>query len=349
MQKVCVYDKKGSSSRIIEDMNFWRQQEGFALSAVVDDMPKLTQTLCEIQPDVCILAIDEIHEEWFRELQKLQNEYTGMRLIVLGTEGTYAVVRRLFLSGIFDYLLQPVSIEMLEQTLLRVYENKDYNYVVNQLQDKIEALIDHIFQGGGEESYIIGSILDQIYEDFSDPIDFQQVADKAKKRIYNIIIDRKSWLEKFLYEKDYTYKVGFSLKTRESIESEWLKCFGKVSSIVKKYQMIDDKLVYRIGKYVVVHVDEKLSLEKVSEGVFLNSSYISSIFKKTTGMNFTDFVAEVKVDRAKILLRDSGVKIYDVAATVGYSNVEYFTKTFKRKTGMAPIEYQKMIRKEEFI
>lgn len=279
----------------------------------------------------------------------MQNEYTGMRLIVIGSDAQYEMVREIFLTGVFDYLLQPLQVEMLEESLLRVYENKDYHYVVNQLQDKIDALIDHIFQGGGEEAYIINNILNQIQSDFSDPISFQQVADKAKKRIYNITIDRKSWLQKFLYEKDFTYKVGFSLKNREEIETEWITCFENVSRIVKKYQMIDDKLVYRIGKYVVVHVDEKLSLEKVAEGVFLNSSYISSIFKKITGMNFTDFVAEVKVDRAKILLRDSGVKIYDVAATVGYTNVEYFTKTFKRKTGMAPVEYQKMLRKEAFV
>lgn len=345
MQKVCVYDKKGNSVKTIENMEFWKQKEDFILNTVTGDVSELSKMLCKMQPDICILVIEDIREEWFQELQKMQSEYTGMRLIVVGNDGTYEIVRRMFLSGVFDYLLDPLSQEQLGQTLLRVYENKDYHYVVNQLQDRIEALVDHIFQGGGEENCIIENILEQIYEDFSDPVDFQQVADKAKRRIYNIIIDRKSWLRKFLYEKDYDYNVGFSLKNREAIAEEWLKCFGNVSKIVKKYQMIDNKLVYRIGKYVVEHVDEKLSLEKVSEGVFLNSSYISSIFKKTTGMNFTDFVAEVKVDRAKILLRDSSVKIYDVAATVGYSNVEYFTKTFKRKTGMAPVEYQKQIGK----
>ena len=60
-------------------------------------------------------------------------------------------------------------------------------------------------------------------------------------------------------------------------------------------------------------------------------------------MNFTDYMTEVKVDRAKVLLRDIKLKIYDVAATVGYSNSEYFAKTFRKKTGYAPVVYQKML------
>ena len=124
---------------------------------------------------------------------------------------------------------------------------------------------------------------------------------------------------------------------------DWVRCFKEASKMVVKYQMIDDRLVYRIGKYVVVHVDEKLSLESVAKGVYLNPSYVSHIFKKVTGMNFTDYMTEVKVDRAKVLLRDSKLKIYDVAATVGYSNSEYFAKTFRKKTGYAPVVYQKML------
>ena len=212
------------------------------------------------------------------------------------------------------------------------------------LQEAVDALIDNIFLGGGQEELIIQNIIDQIYEDWKqDAINCQLIADKAKNHIYEILIDRKPWLEKFLYRNDFTYKFGFSLLRKEEIMKDWVRCFKEASKMVVKYQMIDDRLVYRIGKYVVVHVDEKLSLESVAKGVYLNPSYVSHIFKKVTGMSFTDYMTEVKVDRAKVLLRDSKLKIYDVAATVGYSNSEYFAKTFRKKTGYAPVVYQKML------
>ncbi|MDP4178099.1 MAG: helix-turn-helix transcriptional regulator, partial [Bacillota bacterium] len=70
------------------------------------------------------------------------------------------------------------------------------------------------------------------------------------------------------------------------------------------------------------------------------------IFKKITGMSFIDYMIEVKMDRAKVLLRDNNIRIYDVANIVGYNNPEYFTKNFKKKTGYAPIEYQRMLKEK---
>ncbi len=208
----------------------------------------------------------------------------------------------------------------------------------------INALIDNIFLGGGQEELIVQKIIQKIYDDRkNDPISCQIIADKAKNHAYRIMIDRKPWLEKFLYIKDFTPKFGFSLVSREEIIDDWVESFSKASQMVLKYQMIDDKLVYRIGKYVVVHVDEKLTLESVAKGVYLNPAYISHIFKKVTNMSFVDFMTEVKIDRAKILLRDPQAKIYDIASMIGYSNPEYFAKIFKKKTGYAPTAYQKML------
>jgi two-component system response regulator YesN len=77
--------------------------------------------------------------------------------------------------------------------------------------------------------------------------------------------------------------------------------------------------------------------------VYLNPSYISHIFKKVTGINFTEFMTEVKIDRAKVLLRNEELRIRDVSATVGYGNQEYFSRIFKERTGYTPVDYRAVL------
>lgn len=344
MQYVGIYDKNGHVAEQIKRMKFWSVRNDFELTDVIQDQNEIFTYLNSSRPNIFLLVEDKNDGFAAERLKEITNIFLGVKVILVGYEKSYEVVRKIFLAGAFDYLIQPVDEKILEDSLIRVYDTLGLGYVVNDLQMKVDALIDNIFLGGGQEEIIIKSIIDQIYEDWKqDAINCQFIADKAKNHIYEILIDRKPWLEKFLYRNDFTYKFGFSLLRKEDIIKDWVRYFKEASKMVIKYQMIDDKLVYRIGKYVVVHVDEKLTLESVAKGVFLNPSYVSHIFKKVTGMNFTDYMAEVKVDRAKVLLRDSKMKIYDVAATVGYSNSEYFAKTFRKKTGYAPVVYQKML------
>lgn len=344
MQYVGIYDKSGQTAEQIRQMPFWSVRNDFELIEAIQDEEEIYTYLNTKRPNIFLLVMEQSESFTIERLRQITSLFLGIKIILIGYEKSYEVVRKIFLNGAFDYLIQPVDARQLEESLIRVYDMVGLGYVVNDLRMKVDALIDNIFLGGGQEEIIIQNMIDQIYDDWKqDAINCQIVTDKAKNHIYEMLIDRKPWLEKFLYRNDFTYKFGFSLMRKEEIIKEWVRCFGEASKMVVKYQMIDDKLVYRIGKYVVVHVDEKLSLESVAEGVYLNPSYVSHIFKKITGMNFTDYMAEVKVDRAKVLLRDNRIKIYDVAATVGYSDAEYFAKTFKKKTGYSPTAYQKML------
>ena len=331
MQYVSIYDKTGTTANQIKDISLWKEKRNFQLQEEIwNDDKNLFQNIQKAKPDILIMVIDNSNICRPEGIKNLKLNFTGLHIIVIGYNPEYQTVRQYFLNGAFDYLVQPIDLELLEQAVLRVYDSFGMNYVVNDLHMKIDAFVNNIFLGGGQEEIIIGSIIEQIYEDWDhDPINCQTISDKAKTYIYEIITERKPWLEKFLYRNDFSYHVGFSQKTKKMIIEDWIRCFKEASAMVTKYQMIDDKLVYRIGKYVVVHVDEKLTLDSVAKGVFLNPSYISHIFKKVTGMNFVDYMAEVKIDRAKVLLRNSNARIYDVAATVGYSNPEYFAKNLK--------------------
>ncbi|GAA3403506.1 response regulator [Paenibacillus hodogayensis] len=104
----------------------------------------------------------------------------------------------------------------------------------------------------------------------------------------------------------------------------------QISTKSKKAEIIDAQ------KYVLLHLDQKITLVEVAERLFLNASYFSRLFKKETGENFIEYVNRMKMERAKELLQESNRTIEDIALALGYDNKGYFVKLFKNHYGVPP-------------
>ena len=102
------------------------------------------------------------------------------------------------------------------------------------------------------------------------------------------------------------------------------------------------QLIERACTYIREHCgDPELDLSEASAAVELSSVYFSTLFKKETGMTFTDYLNSVRVERAKKLLQDqkTPMKMYEISEQVGYSNPKYFYQMFRRLTGQSPKQY----------
>lgn len=84
-----------------------------------------------------------------------------------------------------------------------------------------------------------------------------------------------------------------------------------------------------------------ISLDSVSGILNVNASYFSVLFKKSFGVNFVEYLTELRMNAAKELLRDPLRSTSEVAGMVGYESANYFTRAFKKKTGMTPTEFRR--------
>ena len=101
----------------------------------------------------------------------------------------------------------------------------------------------------------------------------------------------------------------------------------------------------QILAYVQENLGRDLSLSEVAEYVNLSVGYLSNYFKVKMGTNFTDYLTQLRIEKAKELLMYTNEKIYRVAELVGYQNSQYFVTMFKRRTGVTPAEYRKCLTK----
>ncbi len=94
--------------------------------------------------------------------------------------------------------------------------------------------------------------------------------------------------------------------------------------------------------YIENHYGEKITLESISDQLQMNSSYLSTLFKKETGETFQDYLTQYRIDRAKEMLTTTSETMASIALHVGYTDTRYFSQNFTRIVGIKPSLYRKM-------
>ncbi|WP_372663444.1 response regulator [Cohnella sp.] len=101
------------------------------------------------------------------------------------------------------------------------------------------------------------------------------------------------------------------------------------------------KLVKDIMESVRDRLHENISLRDVASRFSFSPNYLGHLFRGETGQNFSDYIIALRMEKAQEMLRNSNLKIYEVANQVGYRYLPYFSRHFKEITGMAPLEYRR--------
>jgi len=99
-------------------------------------------------------------------------------------------------------------------------------------------------------------------------------------------------------------------------------------------------------QFVQSNVEEPITLAQVVRHVNVSRFYFCKLFKKTTGMTLTEYVARVRVEKAKSLLVDPALRISEIVYAAGFGSIPQFNSVFKRIVGMPPTEYRETLRSQ---
>jgi two-component system response regulator YesN len=132
----------------------------------------------------------------------------------------------------------------------------------------------------------------------------------------------------------YEYDTLLAVKT--AIEEIALKVENSLNEMRK-----EDRLEVTKAKYFTKeHLHEEISVKQAASYVHMSESRFSHIFKEDVGISYIDYVNQMRIARAKTLLKGSD-SIYEIAFQVGILNPNYFSTLFKKYTGISPMEYRR--------
>lgn len=287
--------------------------------------------LCFIEPAYNYSILREEIYKFGNKIQALfRSNYYRASILISETTGNFYELPYIYKELIeFEDIVQFMGLENIIYRIdlkLRGHKKIDSNLTLALLgelhngEEKSKQCIKNILEsavGAGkikEFRTIIEDVL-KILDHFSlkEQIDFNVF--EQKKDLYTIE-DTEAWLEELVYqlfaEKEKNRNYGFSPNIRMAL--------------------------YFMQK----NYGRNISVLEIAEACNLSESYLRKCFKQETGGNIVDYLTNIRIAKAKELLKDQNCKVIEVYHKVGFTSSQYFSNVFKKITGHSPSEYKKL-------
>lgn len=111
----------------------------------------------------------------------------------------------------------------------------------------------------------------------------------------------------------------------------------------ERMPVVSDRMIDNVLSDIREHYMEDISLTSLSAKYNISMGHLSKLIKEQLSVNFSDYIASLRIQRAKELLRDDSLSIQEISEIVGYNDYFYFTKVFKKVEGISPSKYRKSI------
>ncbi len=296
---------------------------------------------------VCLLNIDkEEYENLVPVIMEYTSAYTDLYMEVLYTglsewsnsisslaemvrHARNALDYRLLQYTTHIFLYNEIKEHTILNPTLNTYYEEILNAVNNRSPQELYMSIDHLFNFLIRLKPVTPVLIKSSVENL---VNYYLPPEKKKLFINNLNME-------YLYQSSESL-VDFSINLKQT--------FSSICKLENNYneKKFTNKITAAI-KYIEENYINNLSLEEVATYINMNTSYFSNIFKKETGMYFSDFVQKIRVEKSKSLLVQPRYKIYEIAEKVGFTDEKYYFKIFKKITGITPTQYRNQLFPEE--
>ena len=172
---------------------------------------------------------------------------------------------------------------------------------------------------------------------------FIQALDAASSVLYmslSLLNNGEQVVTSIFSDNPNGYRSLYELTTVEQI-MQWLEVLrdGLCETLESQNKSHKNHIVENVKKYVKEHINEKLSLNAVSEIFNISPNYLSVLFSKFNDVGFTDYINQCKIEVAERMLMEGDYKIYEISDKLGFESAFYFSRVFKKVTGVSPRNY----------
>ena len=105
----------------------------------------------------------------------------------------------------------------------------------------------------------------------------------------------------------------------------------------------ENPIIIKIKRYVANNLDKKLTLSKICKTVGYSPNYCDTLFKNQTGVSIVDYLINARIEKAKLLINENILSLKEIAEAVGFDDYNYFSRTFKMRSGYPPKPYKTIV------
>jgi two-component system response regulator YesN len=340
----------------------------FTLSGEAPDGEIALSMILDIKPDILITDIRMPFIDGLALARIVKKTHPWIKIIILSGHDEFEYAREAISIGVEEYLLKPVSaqemLKALEKVAKRIGEEKEELLGLKSLKLPAQKF------AGNEKTFDPADLLN-----IDDDIFHTKLKYAAKKDIDSIVKEYiamvgESWGQNpmfiyFLFAEiivsvsKIIEPLGGDIKTTVPFSLSHENIQGILSSPEAFYEKVKMLLAsvfefrdsHTEGRYQSVIVKARdyidsnfasadISLYSTASHVGISPNHLSTVFAQETGENFIEYLTRVRIERAKLLLKNTAMKSADIAGETGFNDPHYFSYIFKKNTGFSPREFR---------
>ncbi|WP_372630627.1 helix-turn-helix domain-containing protein [Cohnella sp.] len=308
---------------------------GFKVVGEADNGAEAWNLIQELCPTVLITDIMMPKLDGLSLLKQIDEIKFPIISIIISGYDNFGYAQQGIRYGVSEYVLKPIRQETLKEALERsIYRLEMLSPVHEQLM-AVQSFVNHLQDMD----------VDQIHSELSALM--KSIAGNRKSHpssklgLLRILAGKLDVLLEYFYPS--YEKIASAdgseeeLKQRiQKLTEQWCR-LGRTANENKSVRLVMKKAC----DYAEKHYMQEISLSQIADYVGLSVSHFSALFKQSTDDSFVNYLNQIRIDKAKKLLLEPDLKIYQVAEIVGFSSVPYFNRVFKNITGWSPNEYRK--------
>lgn len=164
--------------------------------------------------------------------------------------------------------------------------------------------------------------------------------DRAAKLVagWGVDVERKRLADAFFRTRVVPPKQHESVVKLLTIFAQHLSMLS--NQVLVQHENAEPPVIRRAKEFIHEHQAEEISLGQVARAVNTSTFYFCKMFKKMTGINFTDYLSRVRIEKSKNLLLNPNLRVSEIAFEVGFQSLTHFNRVFKKVLGQTPTAYR---------
>lgn len=313
-------------------------------------------------PQVVILDIKMPGCSGLEAMKFIRQTLPDSKIIILSAYNYFEYAQEALRYGAFDYLVKPVQPEGIVKVVcrcLKEFKQKnnggksgDPSYAHQKFpsrtdisgytpcqEDKLQALMQ---QG---EALAICYELKAILQGFSQQGEALPALSALATELLLVLLRAalEAGAEKLLVTdcKHQALCKIFQAKNEEDLLQTLKKTvYVLASSVPQEEESRNSHIIRKVEQYINENIKEPLTLADVAQHIYLSPAYFSTLFKQEKGENFSSYVNRIRIKKAKVMLAKGSLTQRYIAQKIGFSDACYFSRVFKKFTGLTPGEYR---------
>lgn len=359
MYKMLIADDDYITLEGLRDLIDWSAM-GIAIAGEAEDGKQALDAAMAIRPDILLTDVVMPIMNGIELVECIRQELPDLMVVMISGHQDVGYLKSAMKLDAVDYILKPFNLMELQVVMQKVIRKLESQYRGRRLQREVEYFGSSIPVVASPD---VREMLEQIVAVFGSG---QLLAlEAAVRSFFQTIREKKMTSILFLTAicAELLTKTARNVSAKKALEGmeELAKSYQHVEISRDSFQLEElvlrkllemesilqasrggktKRLVKEVESLIQQKYNQALTIQQIANEVYVSPSYLQSLFKKETGQTMNDYMTFVRIEKAKELLKDPAVKVYEVAYQVGYQDTHYFSKIFKKLVGLNPLDYR---------